>query len=149
MTDKSITEAISYFKYGVDCDIFHEPVITYATLAIEALKEKLEDTSRNTINALEKQVDEQRAKIAKLQAELEHQTAIAKAEIDTVHDLGDDYERVLENERLHIQTAKIEALNTLTRRLSSFTDRNGTLPFEYVPMAALEILAEGSRGGDE
>lgn len=31
-------EAIAHFKYGITHDIFSEPVISYAKLAIEALK---------------------------------------------------------------------------------------------------------------
>ena len=100
------------------------------------------DLARNTINALEGQIRE-------LKAELKYQKAVSQAELDTVHDLGDDYERALEDEQLHIQSAKIEVLNRLTKRLASYTDRYGKVPFEYVPMAALEILAEEVKESDE
>lgn len=37
-----IQQAINHYEHGVKYDIFSEPVTTYAKLAIEALKEKLE-----------------------------------------------------------------------------------------------------------
>lgn len=99
--------------------------------------------------ARDTQIREQRAKIEELKAELKYQKAVSQAELDTVHDLGDDYERALEDEQLHIQSAKIEVLNRLTKRLAHYTDRYGKVPFEYIPMAALEILAEGLKEVDE
>ena len=38
--EKLVEQAISHFWYGVSHDIFSEPVITYAKLAIEALKKE-------------------------------------------------------------------------------------------------------------
>ena len=34
-------EAINHFKYGITHDIFKEPVISYATMAIEALEKQI------------------------------------------------------------------------------------------------------------
>ena len=39
----SIQDAINYFKYGINNDIFSEPVITYAKLAIKALEKQLKE----------------------------------------------------------------------------------------------------------
>ena len=100
------------------------------------------------VAARDTQIREQRAYIEVLKAEIEHQKAVSQAELDTVHDLGNDYERALEDEQLHIQSAKIEVLDNLVRRLSSYTDRYGRVPFEYIPMAALEILAAGAEESD-
>ena len=36
--DKAIKDTIDHFKYGIDHDIFSEPVTTYAKIAIAALK---------------------------------------------------------------------------------------------------------------
>ncbi len=36
-----IQQAINHYEYGVKCDIFSEPVTTYAKLAIEALKNQI------------------------------------------------------------------------------------------------------------
>lgn len=36
-----IKEAIDYYKYGIDCDIFSEPVTTYAKMALEALEKQI------------------------------------------------------------------------------------------------------------
>ena len=36
-----IEDAISYYKHGISHDIFSEPVISYAKLAIEALEKQL------------------------------------------------------------------------------------------------------------
>ena len=37
--DVNIDDAINYFKYGISHDIFKEPVVSYAKLAIMALEE--------------------------------------------------------------------------------------------------------------
>ena len=34
-------EAISHYQYGIDYDIFSEPVISYAKLSIEALEKQI------------------------------------------------------------------------------------------------------------
>ena len=39
----TIQEAINYYEYGIKCDIFQEPVTTYAKLAVDALKNQPED----------------------------------------------------------------------------------------------------------
>ena len=36
-----IRQAISHYHYGVSHDIFHEPVTSYANLAIEALEKQI------------------------------------------------------------------------------------------------------------
>ena len=36
-----VEQAISHFSYGVSHDIFSEPVITYAKLAVEALEQQI------------------------------------------------------------------------------------------------------------
>lgn len=41
--DVYIQEAISYFKYGIRHDVFSEPVITYAKMAVEALETQLSE----------------------------------------------------------------------------------------------------------
>ena len=40
----SIDEAISHFRYGISHDIFKEPVVSYAQLAIIALEKYKKDT---------------------------------------------------------------------------------------------------------
>ena len=57
------------------------------------------------------------AEIEKLKAEIEKLKAAADAELDTIHNLGDDYERVLEEEAQHIREAKIEAVKELGNKL--------------------------------
>lgn len=42
--EKEINAAIQYYSYGISHDIFAEPVITYAKLAIEALKKHMSIT---------------------------------------------------------------------------------------------------------
>ena len=41
----TIQKAISYYNYGIKCDIFKEPVTTYAKLAVDALKNQQECSS--------------------------------------------------------------------------------------------------------
>lgn len=36
-----IKEAISHYKYGISYDIFHEPVTSYAKLAVDALEKQI------------------------------------------------------------------------------------------------------------
>jgi hypothetical protein len=36
---ETINEAISHYQYGINCDIFSEPVTSYAKLAIKALEQ--------------------------------------------------------------------------------------------------------------
>lgn len=38
-----VEDAITYYKHGIDCDIFSEPVTTYARMAVEALKKMKEE----------------------------------------------------------------------------------------------------------
>lgn len=58
--------------------------------------------------------------INRLKAEIERLQAVADAELDTIHDMGEDYERVLEEEPILIQKAKAEAIKEFAERL---TDR--------------------------
>ena len=37
----SIVDAIEHFKYGISHDIFKEPVISYAKMAVEALEKQI------------------------------------------------------------------------------------------------------------
>ena len=53
----------------------------------------------------------------RLTEELEHQKAIASAELDSKHKLGDDYAKVLEDEQKHIREAKIEAVKEFGKML--------------------------------
>jgi hypothetical protein len=39
-----IKEAINHYKYGIDCDVFSEPVTTYAKMAMEALEKQIPKT---------------------------------------------------------------------------------------------------------
>lgn len=39
MTDKEIIKARAHFEYGIKCDIFKEPVVSYVKTAIEAFDE--------------------------------------------------------------------------------------------------------------
>lgn len=55
--------------------------------------------------------------IEKLKAEVEHQKAIAEVMLDSLHKLGDDYAKVLEDEQKHIQDAKIEAVQEVGKKL--------------------------------
>lgn len=38
---ENIKKAISHFNYGVKCDIFQEPVTSYAKMAISALEKQI------------------------------------------------------------------------------------------------------------
>lgn len=49
--------------------------------------------------------------INRQKAEIEGLKAIADAELDTIHDLGEDYERMLEEEYELIEVTKIKAID--------------------------------------
>lgn len=50
-------EAINYFRYGISHDIFSEPVISYAKIAIKAIEEQMKYSAENTMTAEEKLLD--------------------------------------------------------------------------------------------
>lgn len=52
-----------------------------------------------------------------LQAEIEKLKAIAEAELDTIHKLGEDYRRALEEEQQHIREAKVEAVKEIGKKI--------------------------------
>ena len=87
------------------------------------LKEKvktLETELKNITNVatkFEAECSQQDAEIERLKAELEHQKAIASAELDTIHKLGEDYRRALEEEQQHIREAKVEAVKEVGKRI--------------------------------
>ena len=58
-----------------------------------------------------------KAKAKEQQEEIERLKAVADAELDTIHDMGEDYERVLEEEPILIQKAKVEAIKEFAERL--------------------------------
>lgn len=41
MTFDKITKAKEHFQYGINCDIFSEPVTSYAKTAVEALEKQI------------------------------------------------------------------------------------------------------------
>ena len=57
--------------------------------------------------------------INRYKADVEELKAVADAELDTIHDIGEDYERVLEEEPILIQKAKAEAIKEFAERLKS------------------------------
>lgn len=58
-----------------------------------------------------------KSEIEKLKAEVEHQKAIAEAMLDSLHKLGEDYRRALEEEHQHIREAKVEAVKEVGKRI--------------------------------
>lgn len=58
-----------------------------------------------------------KVEIVKLKAEVAHQKAIAEAILDSLHKLGDDYAKALEDEQKHIREAKIEAVKEVGKML--------------------------------
>lgn len=57
--------------------------------------------------------------INRQKAEIERLQAMNQAKLDTIHDLGEDYERVLEEEPILIQKAKVEAIKEFAERLKT------------------------------
>lgn len=50
-------------------------------------------------------------------AEIKRLQALADAELDSIHALGDDYERLLEEESELVEKARIEAINEFAEKL--------------------------------
>ena len=50
-------EAINYFRHGISHDIFKEPVISYAKIAIKAIEEQMKYSTENTMTAEERLLD--------------------------------------------------------------------------------------------
>ena len=46
---KDIVKAIAHFRYGIKCDIFSEPVTTYAKTAVAALEKQIPQKPREEI----------------------------------------------------------------------------------------------------
>lgn len=79
-TKEQVIKAKSHFKYGIDCDIFSEPVLTYAKIALEAIEyyfeldnqevEKQDEVNRARImrERISEIVEEQEAEIERLTA---------------------------------------------------------------------------------
>lgn len=78
MTDEQIVSTKKYLKYGIDCDIFQEPVTSYARTALWAFEEitrqkseladlnNLLKLSNDIQNEFSEKIDEQKAEIEEL-----------------------------------------------------------------------------------
>ncbi len=83
-TDEQIKKAKAHFKYGIDCDIFSEPVLTYAKIALDALD------ALDIINRQESEIERLREELTVSQTgyvsmeghawQLERKLATAKSE---------------------------------------------------------------------
>lgn len=58
-----------------------------------------------------------KVEISKLKAEVEHQKAIAEAMLDSLHKLGEDYRRALEEEQQHIRLVKVETVKEIGKKI--------------------------------
>ena len=99
MKDKDIIKALECcYKYGCkQC-----PLWEYKG---DCFKELIEHNALDLINR-------QKAEIERLQA-------MVNAELDTIHKLGDDYERALEEEQERVKKAKAEAIKEFAERLKA------------------------------
>ena len=71
MTDAEIAKAKAHFEYGIKCDIFSEPVLSYAETALEAFD--LIKRQKAEIEKLQKE-NKQFADIGKLHSEIKVET---------------------------------------------------------------------------
>lgn len=72
---------------------------------------------REEIACLRKSNEEMFVTISKQDAEIKKLKAVADAELDTIHNLGDDYTRVLEEMQKVVEKAKVDAIREFAKRL--------------------------------
>jgi hypothetical protein len=101
-------------------------------LELVKIIDKLEEQKNTIFRTIDRQTIAETIEFLKKQnAEIERLQAMVDAELDTIHNLGDDYERVLEEENELVKTAKTEAIkefaNLIKRRLNSNTSRGAYL----------------------
>jgi hypothetical protein len=87
-------------------------------LELVKIIDKLEEQKNTIFRTIDRQTIAEAIEFLKKQnAEIERLQAMVDAELDTIHNLGDDYERVLEEENELVKTAKTEAIKEFVRRL--------------------------------
>ena len=101
LTDNEIIKALEYCTNnddcGTDCTCFSEKQSTCGDY---------NGLLKQTIDIINRQ-----------KAEIEMLQAVADAELDTIHKLGDDYERALEKTQELVKKAKAEAVKELQKRI--------------------------------
>ena len=104
-------DLINRYKAEIErkTNLISETVDEYAKFK-EAAKRR--ETAR--VRNIEQVADEE---INRLNAEIERLQSIVNAELDTIHDLGDDYERALKEGQELVKTAKSEAIKEFAVRL--------------------------------
>ena len=70
--------------------------------------------------------------IKRITIDNKHLKSIVDAELDTIHALGDDYKKVLEEEPKHIQNAKIKVITDFAERLNEKATRTIFRERKYV-----------------
>lgn len=113
-TYEQIKKAKSHFKYGIDCDIFQEPVLTHAKIALDAL---------DLINRQEAE-----------KAELQREIASYKSEIERLQRILDSYAlqygTAVDKDRL-LKQAKSEAIKEFLEILKTKKQWDVDIP-DYV-----------------
>ena len=61
MTDSEIIKAKAHFEYGIKCDIFQEPVLSYAKTVLEAFDE---------LSRQKAEIEQHKNTIAEIQSEI-------------------------------------------------------------------------------
>jgi translation elongation factor EF-G len=106
-------------------------------LELVKIIDKLEEQKNTIFRTIDRQTIAETIEFLKKQnAEVERLQAMVDAELDTIHDLGDDYERVLEEENELVKTAKTEAIKEFAERLKENEGRRG------VPIGTIERLVK-------
>lgn len=74
---------------------------------------------REEIACLRKSNEELFVTISKQDAEIKKLKAVADAELDTIHNLGEDYAKVLEEMQKVVEKAKVDAVKGLVEELKN------------------------------
>ena len=70
--------------------------------------------------------------LSRQQSEIERLKSVLDIELDTIHDLRDDYDKILEEEPVHIQKAKIKVLMDFAERLNDKATSTFFKGYKYV-----------------
>ena len=97
MTDAEIAKAKAHFEYGIKCDIFSEPVLSYAETALEAFD--LINRQKVEIESLQKQARLDEEYIKNLEKAFNDRTAELQTAKFEVKQLNIDVKRI-ENQRI-------------------------------------------------
>ena len=108
--------------------------VTKATLDLIKRLKTQSNGYRNKAQAQKGELARLYKQVAEQKAEIERLQAVVDAELDTIHKLGDDYERLQEEEKEFVKTAKAEAIKELEDKFKKGADISVKYIYHYPPV---------------